>query len=147
MSFYADQIGDFCSSIHYLILDSSLKGAAEEILSLWCEAAGESPDTAAAQAAVLSLPALGLPAEILKSAPVVVESFLQYLAETGMSPEAEELAKAVDAVGGKFAERVREDGTVRGETFRKNYTNVGRNDPCPCGSGKKFKKCCAPLLQ
>lgn len=20
--------------------------------------------------------------------------------------------------------------------------NVGRNDPCPCGSGKKFKKCC-----
>jgi hypothetical protein len=22
------------------------------------------------------------------------------------------------------------------------YRNVGRNDPCPCGSGKKFKKCC-----
>jgi uncharacterized protein len=21
-------------------------------------------------------------------------------------------------------------------------SNVGRNDPCPCGSGKKFKKCC-----
>jgi len=20
--------------------------------------------------------------------------------------------------------------------------NVGRNEPCPCGSGKKFKKCC-----
>jgi uncharacterized protein YecA (UPF0149 family) len=19
---------------------------------------------------------------------------------------------------------------------------VGRNDPCPCGSGRKFKKCC-----
>jgi preprotein translocase subunit SecA len=23
-----------------------------------------------------------------------------------------------------------------------NTTRVGRNDPCPCGSGKKFKKCC-----
>ncbi len=23
-----------------------------------------------------------------------------------------------------------------------NKKNVGRNDPCPCGSGKKFKKCC-----
>ncbi|MEX0694961.1 MAG: UPF0149 family protein [Rhodospirillales bacterium] len=23
-----------------------------------------------------------------------------------------------------------------------NLKNVGRNDPCPCGSGKKFKKCC-----
>ncbi|WP_283130295.1 YecA family protein [Enterovibrio norvegicus] len=22
------------------------------------------------------------------------------------------------------------------------YKSVGRNDPCPCGSGKKFKKCC-----
>jgi uncharacterized protein len=22
------------------------------------------------------------------------------------------------------------------------YRRVGRNDPCPCGSGKKFKKCC-----
>jgi hypothetical protein len=21
---------------------------------------------------------------------------------------------------------------------------IGRNDPCPCGSGKKYKKCCAP---
>jgi hypothetical protein len=24
------------------------------------------------------------------------------------------------------------------------YRGVGRNDPCPCGSGKKFKKCCLP---
>lgn len=23
-----------------------------------------------------------------------------------------------------------------------DVTNVGRNDPCPCGSGKKYKKCC-----
>jgi preprotein translocase subunit SecA len=22
-----------------------------------------------------------------------------------------------------------------------DWTSVGRNDPCPCGSGKKFKKC------
>ncbi len=24
----------------------------------------------------------------------------------------------------------------------KKYMDVGRNDPCPCGSGKKYKKCC-----
>jgi tetratricopeptide (TPR) repeat protein len=24
---------------------------------------------------------------------------------------------------------------------------VGRNDPCPCGSGKKYKKCCLPSQQ
>jgi preprotein translocase subunit SecA len=27
-------------------------------------------------------------------------------------------------------------------TFRRNQPKVGRNDPCPCGSGKKYKKCC-----
>lgn len=25
--------------------------------------------------------------------------------------------------------------------FRRRFAKVGRNDPCPCGSGKKFKKC------
>jgi tetratricopeptide (TPR) repeat protein len=24
---------------------------------------------------------------------------------------------------------------------------IGRNAPCPCGSGKKYKKCCLPLHQ
>ncbi len=30
----------------------------------------------------------------------------------------------------------------RKETFRRSEPKVGRNDPCPCGSGKKYKKCC-----
>jgi hypothetical protein len=28
--------------------------------------------------------------------------------------------------------------------FISPFRDVGRNDPCPCGSGKKFKKCCLP---
>ncbi|MDP8259517.1 MAG: preprotein translocase subunit SecA [Candidatus Gygaella obscura] len=28
------------------------------------------------------------------------------------------------------------------ETFKRSSKKVGRNDPCPCGSGKKYKKCC-----
>ncbi|MBI4389239.1 MAG: SEC-C domain-containing protein, partial [Nitrospinae bacterium] len=28
------------------------------------------------------------------------------------------------------------------KTVRRNAPKVGRNDPCPCGSGKKFKACC-----
>jgi len=27
-------------------------------------------------------------------------------------------------------------------TFRREGAKVGRNDPCPCGSGKKYKQCC-----
>lgn len=33
------------------------------------------------------------------------------------------------------------------ETVINPYRNVGRNDPCPCGSGKKFKKCCLEKLE
>jgi uncharacterized protein YchJ len=28
------------------------------------------------------------------------------------------------------------------DTYVRSAPKVGRNDPCPCGSGKKFKKCC-----
>lgn len=30
--------------------------------------------------------------------------------------------------------------------FVREQPKVGRNDPCPCGSGKKFKKCCGANL-
>ncbi|MGD9642430.1 MAG: SEC-C metal-binding domain-containing protein [Elusimicrobiales bacterium] len=33
--------------------------------------------------------------------------------------------------------------TIKVETVRREEPKVGRNDPCPCGSGKKYKKCCA----
>ncbi len=28
------------------------------------------------------------------------------------------------------------------ETVRRDHPKIGRNDPCPCGSGKKYKNCC-----
>lgn len=34
------------------------------------------------------------------------------------------------------------DGALVNNTYRREAPKVGRNDPCPCGSGKKFKKCC-----
>ena len=33
------------------------------------------------------------------------------------------------------------DNSVKKEPIRKDK-KIGRNDPCPCGSGKKYKKCC-----
>ena len=32
-----------------------------------------------------------------------------------------------------------------GFTFRREEPKVGRNEPCPCGSGRKFKKCCGDV--
>ena len=35
------------------------------------------------------------------------------------------------------------DGSpLRPAAYRREAPKVGRNDPCPCGSGKKYKKCC-----
>ncbi len=36
------------------------------------------------------------------------------------------------------------DGKIFGpDPVRRDQPKIGRNDPCPCGSGKKFKKCCS----
>ena len=36
------------------------------------------------------------------------------------------------------------DGSEKGRTVRKGK-KVGPNDPCPCGSGKKYKNCCGDV--
>jgi len=36
----------------------------------------------------------------------------------------------------------RDEGGGKRETIRREGKKVGRNAPCPCGSGKKYKKCC-----
>jgi preprotein translocase subunit SecA len=34
------------------------------------------------------------------------------------------------------------DPYERQEPIVRETPKIGRNDPCPCGSGKKYKKCC-----
>ncbi|HEX7534451.1 MAG TPA: SEC-C metal-binding domain-containing protein, partial [Syntrophales bacterium] len=36
----------------------------------------------------------------------------------------------------------RGEQTAETSTVKRDAKKVGRNDPCPCGSGKKYKKCC-----
>lgn len=38
-------------------------------------------------------------------------------------------------------------GHPRASLWRAREAALSRNDPCPCGSGRKFKKCCAPLRE
>jgi uncharacterized protein len=35
-------------------------------------------------------------------------------------------------------------GASRPIPLRREGRKIGRNDPCPCGSGRKYKRCCAP---
>ena len=83
----------------------------------------------------------------------VLRAFLAYLQETEIVPAAFELRCAVDEHASSFVAAVKSgvahrDGiavTRRQKPIVHRGTKVGRNDPCPCGSGKKFKKCCMNL--
>ena len=52
---------------------------------------------------------------------------------TQEEPKREQVAKPTTATGG--------DGSDKKRPVRAGK-KIGRNDPCPCGSGKKYKKCC-----
>jgi uncharacterized protein YecA (UPF0149 family) len=52
----------------------------------------------------------------------------------------DELADNVDSL---FERLSPQDEVIRSPPLVAN-TKVGRNDPCPCGSGKKHKRCCLP---
>ena len=45
---------------------------------------------------------------------------------------------------GIFSEEKREEikKEYKESKIVRNENKIGRNDPCPCGSGKKYKKCC-----
>ena len=44
--------------------------------------------------------------------------------------------------GGDGDVALAEAATKKARPMQRNLPKVGRNDPCPCGSGKKYKKCC-----
>ncbi len=50
-----------------------------------------------------------------------------------LSLKREQVAKPIEPTG---------DGTISTNRTVVKKNKVGRNDPCPCGSGKKYKKCC-----
>jgi hypothetical protein len=72
-------------------------------------------------------------------------------------PSAEDLARTAERLRQFFPEKLEAEtpedppfpeSEPRGNVFsglfvpQRVVSKVGRNDPCPCGSGKKHKKCC-----
>ncbi len=58
----------------------------------------------------------------------------------------EAMRRQAAGAGGDFGEppaaAAVPDRERKQETVRRDQPKVGRNDPCPCGSGKKYKHCC-----
>ena len=72
-----------------------------------------------------------------RAAPESVTKEMEEHARAARRRNREEMAHA--RMAGASAESVTVKQVVRG-------TKVGRNDPCPCGSGKKYKRCCGSAV-
>ncbi|UCG34162.1 MAG: SEC-C domain-containing protein, partial [Phycisphaerales bacterium] len=49
---------------------------------------------------------------------------------------------AAGAAGDREAALRAQGEAAKPQTIRREQRKVGRNEPCPCGSGKKYKQCC-----
>ena len=82
--------------------------------------------------------ALALPASVREAVPALCGAFLEALESQGRLAGGSTLARYVRALAPAYAERTAD--------VVKPITNPaskrGRNDPCPCGSGRKSQKCC-----
>ena len=99
---------------------SSPRGALLADFGLFCQERGFSQD----EAAGVGTEALDGPLGELH------EEWLTTARETLEGRKPADLLQGGGLFGGKV------------ETFRRELPKIGRNDPCPCGSGKKHKKCC-----
>jgi hypothetical protein len=81
----------------------------------------------------------------------VLTAYLADLGQRAVVLHAYELQRALLGQSEAFRRRVA-TGDLAGRApgrpakpFVHRAEKTGRNDPCPCGSGKKFKQCCARL--
>ena len=64
---------------------------------------------------------------------------------TDVDPELELLSRInPDAAILKImsSKKLRKEFGIHLSPYKKTDADIGRNDPCPCGSGLKYKKCC-----
>jgi hypothetical protein len=147
-------IDDFLGSDRYLLLGADIKEHAAGILASFAGSSAvrgvTTPDqltiSALEDTLMNHLAQLDLALGVRRLIPELLREFFSYLAESGRFPPARSWNDWISALDEKYQSRFRENGSVKGETFRKKYSDVNRNDPCPCGSGKKFKKCCMGLI-
>lgn len=87
---------------------------------------------------------------LAQAVPDVLAAYIEHLADTGILSHQFELSQAVANGSDAFLAAVQSGAahaagvasTSKAKPFVHRAQKTGRNDPCPCGSGKKLKKCC-----
>jgi len=138
--------GDFLDTAAFHSLPAPAKEYAEEILPAFLAKACEVRDVAPADieeadlkpALLDGVGALALPASVRAHVPELCAAFLGELETQGRLGGGRALGRFVRALRAAYDERTAETT----KPIRNPGARIGRNDPCPCGSGRKFKRCC-----
>ncbi|MCB1077929.1 MAG: SEC-C domain-containing protein, partial [Verrucomicrobiae bacterium] len=78
----------------------------------------------------------------MTSRPDQYQSFLRNLPQRLSRPDVFGEPDAPAAGGGPAAPSAAPQIQLPAQPIKRELPKVGRNDPCPCGSGKKYKQCC-----
>ena len=142
-------VGDFCTSTAFVDHPGLVREYAPEVLVAFLERACAERDVAPSDieeadlrpALLEGVARLEIPGSVQKDLPALCEAFLAEMETSGRLGGGRTLGLYVRALRQPFLDAA----AGRGTTLRGPETKLGRNDPCPCGSGRKYKKCCLNL--
>ena len=144
--------GDFADSPQASAFSPGLRDRLTDILrqfgAAMIEFEPDFPDTASGSSLSSALRVVmtqpSVTAAIRDHIPGAIAGFFEYLGETGRLGDAEEWAATIRKGPASAKDAAKPSNVTKGVTIKKSdkVSPLGRNDPCPCGSGKKFKKCC-----
>jgi hypothetical protein len=138
--------GDFLASARFHEVDGVLREFAQELvvafLARACEAGGggfaEVGEPEVRAGLLEGAAQVAIPESARGGVPALLALFLEEMQEQGRIAGGRALGSYVRALREPFLEAA--GGKPR--PFRAPGARIGRNDPCPCGSGRKYKKCC-----
>ena len=133
----SDAMGGFSSGTREYAADLLVK-----FLVAACDARGVEPEDIeepdCKQALLGTLAKLQLPSTVKAEVPALCGTFLTQLEAEGRLGGGKLLGAYVRALKDAFADAT----SGKPKPVVRPGSRIGRNDPCPCGSGKKYKKCC-----
>ncbi len=138
-------VSDFCESAAIREHGGLVREYAPEVLVAFLSAACAARDVDPAEieeadlkpALLQGVAALEIPGSVKPGIPPLIASFLEELQAQGRLSDGGVLGAYVRVLGKQFAQP---------KPIVSSGAKLGRNDPCPCGSGKKYKKCCRGSL-
>jgi len=146
----AHWVGDFLESPAFRQHPAGVREIAPPLLAAFLEAAcagrdvgpGDVEPADLKRALLEDLARWQVPASARPALPALLGAFLAHLQDQGRLAGGRSLGLQVRALQEAYLAAAGGKGVPLRSAGRK----LGRNDPCPCGSGLKYKKCCQGRL-